>query len=105
MKEKLLTILGGFGLVVWYIVSIIYSFAPLYFLGLPFWVDFILIVVMTSVPFIGEIVRIGIFIWAFTIVIAQPIDVVSIIFFVCAALYLITTVIPMIMALFARKQA
>jgi len=104
MKDKLIGALGGFGFVVWYVISVLYSFAPLLFLRFSFIVDLILIIIMSAVPLLGEVVRFALYVWAFTIVIRQPIDVFSIIFFVFAALYLFTTVIPMIAALFSSHQ-
>ena len=103
MKDKLSGALGGVGVVLWYIVSFLYSFAPLLFLKFPFWLDFILIVVMSTVPLIGEIVRFALYIWAFVVVLNQPIDAISIVFFVFAALYFFTTIVPIISALFSKK--
>ena len=104
MKDKLIEALGGFGFVVWYVISVLYSFAPLLFLRFSFIVDLILIIIMSAVPLLGEVVRFALYVWAFIIVIRQPIDVFSIIFFIFAALYLFTTVIPMIAALFSSHQ-
>lgn len=103
MKDKLVGALGGFGFVLWYIFSIIYAFAPLYILRFPFWIDLILICVITTLPFVGEVVRLGLYVWAFAAVVGQPINVYSIGFYVCAVLYLLTTVIPMLGAMISKK--
>ena len=73
------------------------------FLRFNYFVDFVLIAVMSTVPLLGEIIRLGLYVWAFIIVIQQPIDAFSIIFFVFAALYLFTTVVPMIGALLSKR--
>ena len=99
MKEKLLSVFGRFGIVLWYIISFLYGFIPLVFLRFPFWVDFLLIVVMTSVPYLGEIVRIVLYIWAFVVVLHGPFDIPAIIFYVFFALYVLTTLLPLITSL------
>lgn len=104
MKEKLSTALGAFGSVLWYILSIVYAFAPLYILHFPFWVDAIIIAAILFIPFIGELVRLVLYVWAFIVVLSQPIDIVSIIFFVCAALYFFTTILPLLLSLLAKEK-
>ena len=104
MKEKLENVLGGFGAILWYIISIVYSFGPLYILHFPFWLDAILIAVILFLPFIGELVRLALYIWALIVVLSQPIDIVSIIFLVFAALYFFTTVLPLVLSLLVKKS-
>ena len=103
MKDKLAGALGGIGIIIWYIISFLYSFAPLMVLRFGYLADFILILIMSTLPIVGEVIRFALYIWAFIVVINQPVDVFSIIFFVFAALYLFTTVIPMIAALFSKR--
>lgn len=104
MKDKLFGALGTFGVILWYIISFLYSFFPLVILRFNFWIDLILIAVMAAVPFAGEIVRLVLYVWAFIVVIGRPIDWLSIVFFVFAALYLFTTVIPFVTSLFSRRE-
>ena len=104
MKEKLTSALGTFGLVLWYIVSFLYSFSPLVILHFGFLIDLVLIIVMTAVPFFGELVRIALYIWATVVVCSAPIDAVSIVFFIFAALYLVTTIIPLILSLIPSRE-
>ena len=104
MKEKLTGALGIIGYVIWYVISVLYSFAPLLFLRFGYLTDLILIIIMSAVPLLGEVVRFALYVWAFIIVIQQPVDVFSIVFFILAALYLFTTVVPMVSALFQQKR-
>ena len=104
MKEKLTSSLGAFGGVLWYILSVVYAFAPLYILRFPFWVDALIIAAILFLPFIGELIRLVLYVWAFIVVLSQPIDIVSIIFFVCAALYFLSAVLPLLLSLLARKE-
>ena len=104
MKEKLTSALGSFGIVLWYIISFLYSFAPLIILRFPFFVDLILIGIIMFLPFVGELIRLGLYIWAIVVALGQPIDAVSIVFFVFAILYTLTTVVPLITATFGRNR-
>lgn len=60
MKEKLVGALGTFGMILWYVISFLYSFFPIVILyhNIPPILKFILIAVMLFVPFAGEIVRV-----------------------------------------------
>ena len=95
-KEKLMNALGAGGAILWYIISIFYSIAPLFILRFPSWVDIVLIIVMTCVPFLGEIVRTVLFVWAIFAAVSQPLSIITIIFFVFAIIYVLTEVIPFI---------
>ena len=43
MKEKLAATLGGFGYFLFYLITVFLTFAPLTVLGLPWWIDAIII--------------------------------------------------------------
>ncbi len=104
IKEKLSGALGTAGVVIWYFISFLYSFSPLLFLRFPFIVDVLLIAAMTTLPIAGEAIRLILYVWAFIVVIGQPIDVFSIIFFVLTALYLYTTVYPFVISLLSNSK-
>lgn len=50
MKEKLISSLGSFGLVLYYILSLFMAFFPLWFLHLPVWAFFLLVILFQFVP-------------------------------------------------------
>lgn len=103
MKEKLIGALGGIGFIVWYLIAFLYTTAPVYFLPVPFWLKSLFVFIVMVAPVIGGLLGCVLYVWAFVIVIHQPIDIFSIVFFVFAALYLFTSVIPAIGALFSKK--
>jgi hypothetical protein len=103
-KDKLTGALGGVGIAVWYVISILYSIAPLFVLRFPIWVDLILIIVMTAVPFIGEVVRAGLFVWAIFAVFNQPFSIVTIIFLIFAAIYVFTELLPFLFNLWESTK-
>ena len=102
MKDFLSNALGSVGGILWYIISFFFCFAPLFFLHLPFWADFLLILAILALPYIGELIRAALYVWAFIVVIRGPIGIMEIIFFVFVALYFFTTLLPIIQA-FTRK--
>ena len=50
MKEKLISSLGSFGLILYYILSLFMAFFPLWFLHLPVWAFFLLAILFQFVP-------------------------------------------------------
>ena len=59
-----------------------------------FWLSLILIVAMSSIPVLGELIRAGLYIYAFIDTVSKPIGVISIIFFIFFGLYVFSTVLP-----------
>ena len=107
MKDKIIGALGVVGFVLWYILSIIFGFCPLFFLRLPHIFDWILMAVIIFIPFWGEGVRLILYIWAFFVVLVQPKDIFSIIFFIFFAIYIFAFGIPFIktaLSFFNRKD-
>lgn len=104
MKEKLTTTLGALGGVLWFILSALYCFSPLLILRLPGWLDFILFMAMFSLPFVGELVRAVLYIWALVVAIQGPQDVFAIVFYVIAAIYFFTTLVPFVAAFFKKPE-
>ena len=100
MKEKLAGALGGFGIILWYLFSFIFCFAPLLFLKMPFIVRLLAIGAILFLPLIGEIIRCGLYVWVFFVVISEPIDVFSIIFFICLVIYVFAFGMPLISTIF-----
>ena len=92
MKDKLVDALGTFGMVLWYIISVIHAIAPLVILHTPFWLSFLLLVAINVIPLFGEIIRLVLYVLAFIVAFSQPFDIFSIVFFVCTAFYVFTTV-------------
>lgn len=103
MKEKLTNALGVTGSVIWHIILMVLALSPLIILDLPFWADLIIIFAVMSLPFIGDIVMLGVYIWAFIVAISGPIDIVVIIFFISAGLYVLFDLLPTLLMLFSRK--
>lgn len=104
MKEKMQSALGGFGMILWYAISTMYSFAPLLVLGFPVWVDIILVIAMMTLPMAGGIIRFALFVWAFIRVFSMPINIITVIFFICAIIFFIFEAIPAIKIMFTGHR-
>lgn len=94
IKEKLTESLGVFGVILFYIISLAHIVVPLAVFEIPFWAKSILLFVMMMIPFLGGIVELIVWVWAFIIVINAPITIWSIIFFIIFGLYLIFILLP-----------
>lgn len=104
MKEKLQGVLGGFGMVLWFIISALYCFSPFLVLRLPILLEFVLFLAMLCLPIAGEFIRMALYVWAVVVAFGHPLDVFTIIFFVIAAIYFFTTLVPFFVSLFGRKE-
>lgn len=86
IKNWAATTFGVVGMVIWYLLSFVFNFAPLVILHFSFWINLILIIVMTSVPFLNIIVSLIVWIWALVVAIGGPQDVFAIIYYVVFAI-------------------
>lgn len=94
MKEKLAATLGGFGYFLFYLITVFLTFAPLTVLGLPWWIDATIILAVLSIPFLGSIVQVVIWVWSFVMAVQGPQDIWTILYYVAAAIYVFSTLIP-----------
>ena len=94
LKETLVVALGGVGFVIWFLLGAVLLFLPLSFLNLPLWIDFIIILILMNTQFIGGVLSIILWVWSFTVVIAQPIDGWSVFYFIGFAIYFFTSILP-----------
>ena len=78
MKQKIISAFGTAGYIVFLIIQIIVGyllqFAPIIVLGLPFFVNFLLIIAMTSIPVLNIIVNLVVWIWALVVTIGGKQD-------------------------------
>lgn len=82
IKDTLLGSLGLFGYILFYGITMLFSFAPLFVLPFPFFVSLILFFVMSFFAVTGTIINVALWIWALVVTINTPQDVFSIIYYV-----------------------
>jgi len=105
MKEKMSQALGSAGFILFYIVMLLFCFAPLLILDRPLLFDIICILIILGSRYFGGIVCIGLYIWATVKVFSEPFDVFSYIFLVFAALYFLIFVIPPLKQMFTKDNS
>lgn len=103
LKQKLTTLFGTAGYVIYLVISLILLGVPFSFLGLPIWAIFI-VALFASLPFIGYVVQLVVWIWSFINVLHSPVDIWFILYFIALAIYVFTTLIPLIGTLVAAKR-
>lgn len=104
MKDKLTSALGGIGFILFYALIILCAFSPLLVLDFPIWVDFFIILFISIFRMLGSILCIGLYIWAFKVALSQPINIVSIIFFICSAVYFFLFILPSTLQMFKKND-
>lgn len=105
LKEKMTAALGTVGIYLWFGISVLITFAPLAFvLKLGIIIDLILIAVVTTVPVIGTIVELGLWIWSFVKALSMPFDLFIGIYYVALAIYVFTKLVPTVMLCFRRAR-
>lgn len=103
-KERLFGALGTFGSILYYILAVCLTFCPLSALGFPFWLKLILIMVVTTIPFIGPACELVLWVWSFFIMIHAPLQAFTIFYFIACAVYVFTKPLPFLLNLFSSKS-
>ena len=102
LKEKLIKSLGGFGMILYFILSIAMFIFPVIMIilsfDLPIWVTFILTAILFFIPTIDYIY------WIVGLVgtIIGPQDIIAYIYYICFAIIVFFFIIPDIIMLFKR---
>lgn len=102
LKDWLVSTLGIFGYVVYYLLSVVIQFAPLLVLNLPFWADILIICAVNLIPY-ANLPYLGLWIWALVVAVGCPSAVTSIIFFVSFGLHFVYWLLTII-SFFSEKR-
>ena len=95
LKEILAGSLGIIGYIIWSLLLVTILCFPIPYLNNPIWVDFIItFVIIMSIPFISVLMESVIWVWAFVVVLLEPIGVWSVVYFVAFAFYFFSTLLP-----------
>lgn len=94
LKEILTGVLGSVGLIILQFILIVLTIIPLSFCGFPIYVNILICLALYFTNFIGGMLTIAIWIYSFIKVIALPIGVFEIIYFICLGIYVILYFIP-----------
>lgn len=96
LKEKLSGTLGVAGTVIWFAISSLLTFAPIWTLDLPLWASFIAVAVYFCLPVIGDCMMFGLWIWSFGVSFTLPRDMFTAFYYVAAVIYLTVYLPPFI---------
>lgn len=104
MRKKLTDALGTVGFILFYLLGIAVFGMPMWELGFPIWVSILLFIAITNIPFIGDIIGLGIWIWSFINEIQKPFDIFVIIYYVVLVVYVITMLIPFVQGIISALR-
>lgn len=91
---------GVFGLVLYYLLILAIAYAPLLFLGFPWWANILAVLGIMFIPFIGGLAQLILWIWGFLLVVKLPVSLTVVLFYIGAALYVPFVLIPGILSHF-----
>jgi len=100
MKEKLQSLLGGFGMVLYYGLMLLIAILPLVMIDVPFWADAIILIAVNVFPPLS----LPLWIWGLVKAIQGPQDAWAIIYYVAAVVVFLPTFISIIVGFFKKKD-
>lgn len=103
LKEKLFNSIGFVGFIIYYLIALLLTVMPLVILDLSFWLDLIIAAAVLAIPFLGSIVKLGIYVWALVIAVKSPVDFWIILFYISFAAYFFIELFPILRSFFIRK--
>jgi hypothetical protein len=100
LKDKLLGTLGGLGIILYYSLTFIFCFAPIYFLPISLWWVIIITIVAFIFPTVYGLISPILWIWGLVETIVGPQGWITYVFYVLFVLWLIISFIPFVYNLF-----
>lgn len=101
IKEFMVGTLGTLGIVLYYLLGIalwILSLMPIYFLDLPFWGYFILIMIAT-IPSVGDLLLLVLWCITFPTILEEPFSTVVCLYYIGLADFVIAYLIPTLISI------
>ena len=95
--------LGTAGFVLYYVLFLAIAYAPLLFLGFPWWANILIVIGIMVIPFAGRLVEFILWVWAFILVVQMPVGFKVVLFYIGAALYVLFVLIPRLYHLFTLQ--
>ena len=99
IKEKLLTVFGGAGLILYYIISLTVAFLPLMYLPIPIWAVAVITLLASIFPTVYSFLSPIACIWALVETINSTQNVWSVIYYVFFGAWALLCFVPMIIRL------
>ena len=96
LKDVLVGSLGVVGYVIWKFLLYVFYFFPVFCLELPLWLDILISLAILYIPIIGNFLYFAAWVWSFIIVLSNPINWFSVVYFIMFGIYILTGVLPFI---------
>lgn len=95
LKEFLVSRLGWLGYGIWFAIYLLLVFPGFIFLGMPFWAKLIFTAAVILIPSLvfNLIAQVALWAFSFPTVLASPLNIFSVWYYICFVIFLITTVI------------
>lgn len=103
MKDKLQNSLGTFGIILYFVFSIVSCVMPFVILDTSFLWTFLLFAAIMFLGNLGNLLMFVLYIWAFVVAVQGPQDIFAIVFYLCFVAFVVPTVFAVIAALFKKK--
>lgn len=101
MKEKLLSALGNFGLVLYYIIRLSVSILPLVMIDANFVLTFLFCVIMNVIPLASPVF----WVWGLVCAVSGTQDWMAIVYYICFGIIFLPFIIDLFCSLFVKKLA
>lgn len=98
--QRLSRVFGVFGLILYYALFLMIAYAPLMFLDFPWWVDVLIALGVTFIPYAGGLAEFVLWVWGFLVVVKLPLSFTVVLFYIGAVLYLLFVLIPRLLSRF-----
>lgn len=100
MKNKLLNSLGSFGVILWYLLSILIAVIPIVMIGKSFLVNLLLFSIIQFIPATS-----GLFwIWGLVCAIRGPQDIIAIIYYVLFVVMFLPYFVSFVLSFFQKRS-
>lgn len=100
MKDKLLNSLGSFGVILWYLLSILIAVIPIVMIGKSFLVNLVLFLIIQFIPATS-----GFFwIWGLVCALRGPQDIIAIIYYVLFVVMFLPYFVSFVLSFFQKRS-
>lgn len=104
IKEWCMSVFGAGAYIVFFLLACFINIFPLIFIDMPFWVDFLLLMGMSAIPFISNFISLAVWIWGLVAAIGGRQDVFAILFYIVFAIKMIDLLINLLSGIFSNRH-
>lgn len=98
--DRLSSAFGVFGLILYYLLFLMIAYAPLLFLGFPWWANILIVLGIWLIPYAGGLMEFILWVWSFLLVIKLPLGFTVVLYYIGAVLYVLFVLLPSLLSHF-----